>query len=217
MKKDEGRVVLRRGMIDHGWKKSRVAQDRPRPATAPSPRPGLSRWMALIITGILAGGALGLLFMLSFRSFEAEGSSMEPGLSAGDGLFVTRAVYEELDFGLFGWLPLYDSSDLRWGSPGRGDVIIFDSPVSNERFVKRVIGLPGDTVRIRKGGVYINGEKLDEPYALGPTACLQTCGDVVIPDGHYFVLGDNRAGSADSRQGWTVARGDVVGEVLFSY
>ena len=222
MKKDENRVVLRRGMIEHDWKKSREARRPIESAEPPSPRlrparAGLSRWMPLIFAGTLAASVIGLLFALSFRSFEAQGSSMEPDLSAGDNLLVARVAYEEIDFGLLNWLPLYDSSDLRWGSPGRGDVIVFDSPVRDQQLVKRVIGLPGDTVRIKGGRVYINDEKLDEPYAQQPTACLQTCGDVLIGDGHYFVLGDNRAESIDSRQGWTVARGDVVGKVLFSY
>jgi signal peptidase I len=222
MKKDEDRVVLRRGMIGHDWEKVREAPRRDDSADAPSrrlrlPRADLSRWMPLLIAGTVAASAIGLLFVLSFRSFEAQGSSMEPGLSDGDGLLVARISYEEIDFGFFDWLPLYDSSDLRWGSPGRGDVIVFDSPVRNQQLVKRVIGLPGDTVRIRAGQVYINDERLDEPYTQGTTACLQTCGDVLIQDGHYFVLGDNRAESVDSRQGWTVARGDVVGKVLFSY
>lgn len=222
MKKDEDRVVLRRGMIEHDWTKSRRAPHPIEAADPPSPQPqsaraGLSRWMPLIVAGTLAAAAIGLLFALSFRSFDAQGSSMEPELSAGDSLIVARVAYEEVDFGLLNWLPLYDSSDLRWGSPGRGDVIVFDSPVRDQQLVKRVIGLPGDTVRIKAGLVYINDEELDEPYAQEPTECLQTCGDVLVQDGHYFVLGDNRAESVDSRQGWTVARGDVVGRVLFSY
>ena len=222
MTKDEDRVVLRRGMIEHDWKRSRVAQDSARPSDAPSPRlrlppADLSRWMPLLVFGTLAACTIGLIFGLSLRSFDARGNSMEPELSDGDSLLVARVVYEEVDFGLLDWLPFYDSSGLRWSSPGRGDVIAFDSPVRNQQLVKRVVGLPGDTVRIRDGGIYINGEKLDEPYAQGPTACLQTCDDVLIQDGHYFVLGDNRAESVDSRQGWTVARGDVVGEVLLSY
>ena len=221
MKKDKDRVVLRRGMFEHDWKRGRGA--RPIEAADPSSPPlrparaGLSRWMPLIFAGALTASVIGLLFALSFRSFEAQGSSMEPELSAGDNLIVARVPYEEIDFGLLNWLPLYDSSDLRWGSPGRGDVIVFNSPVRDRQLVKRVIGLPGDTVRIKAGLVYINDEELDEPYAQEPTECLQTCGDVLIQDGHYFVLGDNRAESVDSRQGWTVSRGDVVGKVLFSY
>ena len=222
MKKDEDRVVLRRGMIEHDWRKSRPAS-RPVEATVSLPprrqatRTGLSRWMPLIVAGTLAAAAIGLVFALSFRSFEAQGSSMEPDLSAGDSLLVARVSYEEVDFGLFNWLPLYDSSDLRWGSPARGDVIVFHSPVRDQQLVKRVIGLPGDTVRIKEGSVYVNDELLDEPYVRDQTSCLQTCDDVLIQDGHYFVLGDNRSESVDSRQGWTVARDEVVGKVLFSY
>lgn len=173
--------------------------------------------MLLLIGGTAAASAIGLLFALSFRSFDTRGTSMEPQLHAGDSLLVARVVYEELDFGFLDWLPFYESSDLRWGSPGRGDVIVFESPVRNQQLVKRVIGLPGDKVRIREGRVYVNGEELDEPYAQGPTECLQTCDAVFIPAGDYFVLGDNRAESVDSRQGWTVARSDVVGKVLFAY
>lgn len=221
MTKDEDRVVLRRGMVEHDWRKSRVAPHPIRKAgTPPRPRPrrlSLSQWMLLLIGGTAAASAIGLLFALSFRSFDARGTSMEPELHSGDSLLVARVVYEELDFGFFDWLPFYESSGLRWGSPGRGDVIVFDSPVRNQQLVKRVIGLPGDTVRIKAGRVYVNGEELDEPYAQGATACLQTCDDVLIPDGQYFVLGDNRSESVDSRQGWTVARGDVTGKVLFSY
>ncbi len=222
MKKDEDRVVLRRGMIAHDWETVREAPRRDESADALSPRlrlphADLAGWILLIIAGALAASVIGLLFALSFRSFQARGSSMEPELSDGDSLLVARISYEEIDFGFFDWLPLYDSSDLRWGSPGRGDVIVFDSPVRKLQLVKRVIGLPGDTVRIRAGQVYINGERLDEPYAQGTTACLQICDDVLIQDGRYFVLGDNRDDSVDSRQGWTVARGDVVGKVFFSY
>ncbi len=221
MKKDEDRVVLRRGMTAHDWETTLTGPDRVEAVGAPSPRvdspANLSRWMPRLMAGTLAACALILVFALSFRSFEALGSSMEPELTAGDNLLVARIAYGEVDFGLFDWLPLYDSSDLRWGSPGHGDVIVFGSPVSNQRLVKRVIGLPGDTVRITNGRVYVNGQLLDEPYAPAPTACLQICDEVFIQDGHYFVLGDNRDQSVDSRQGWTVARSDVVGKVLFTY
>ena len=120
MKKDEDRVVLRRGMIEHDWRKSRRAPHPIEAAHPPSPRPtraGLSRWMPLIVAGTLAAAAIGLLLALSFRSFDAQGSSMEPELSAGDSLIVARVAYEEVDFGLLNWLPLYDSPDLRWVSP----------------------------------------------------------------------------------------------------
>ena len=98
MKKDKDRVVLRRGMVEHDWKKSREARRPIESAEPPSPRlrparAGLSRWMPLIFAGTLAASVIGLLFALSFRSFEAQGSSMEPDLSAGDNLLVSRVAY----------------------------------------------------------------------------------------------------------------------------
>lgn len=221
MNEDEERIILRRGRVEHGWTPTDA-----RPAAPPRPaRKEERRERHMPFARLLpyAGAAAFVLICilaflaLSFRSYEAQGMSMEPEVHNGDGVLVARIVYEEVDFGLLDWLPLYDSSSLRWGSPGRGDIIVFDSPVRNERLVKRVAGLPGDTIQIKGGAVYVDGEKLDEPYAHGATDCLKACGELVIGEDQYFVLGDNRANSIDSRQGWTIARGDITGKVLFSY
>ncbi|HUF52797.1 MAG TPA: signal peptidase I [Dehalococcoidia bacterium] len=225
----EGRFVLRRGMRQHDWR-AEAPPPPPIPARSPLPgvrvpaipRPGLP---ALTTSPIIAGSiavtavlVLAALFLvLSFHSYKAQGQSMEPRLHDGDRLLVGRIVYQEVDFGLFGWLPLYDSSDLRWGNPAHGDVVVFHSPVRKEQLVKRVIGVPGDVVRIDKGRVYVNGSAIAEPYARGESHCLQACGDVIVPEDHYFVLGDNRESSVDSRQGWTILRDDITGKVLFSY
>ena len=233
MDENEGRVVLRRGMVEHGWRESSrpavaARPQRPRVPRVPQlpsltfPRLRLRRVAVPRLLQIAIGATLGVALVLvalalSFRLFEARGESMEPGLHDGESLVAASIVYQEVDFGLLDWLPLYESSDLRWGSPGRGDVVVFDSPVRNEQLVKRVIGVPGDTVRIKGGAVYVNGERLEEPYAMGDTACLKTCEAILVAEGHYFVLGDNREDSVDSRQGWTVARDDVTGRVLFSY
>jgi signal peptidase I len=97
-----------------------------------------------------------------------------------NGLFVNKLVY-------------------RIGSPDRGDIIVFRYPKDPSRdFIKRVIGLPGDEIEIRRGGaLYINGEYYDEPYILeeDPRGYLLT----EIPEGEYFVMGDNRRNSEDSR------------------
>jgi len=111
-------------------------------------------------------------------------------------------------------------------APARGDIIEFAAPTSPDRlFIKRVIGLPGDTIEAGgvSGNVLLNGEILDEPYAKGFTGCSgsctwtiptantpesrQTCGS----DSCYFVLGDNRQNSSDSRQGWLVPVENIVG------
>lgn len=220
MTDDEGRIVLRRGRTEHGWTLSDEAPlppPTPRAERRPDGRNRVARMLPYAVAATFGLAAMLSFLALSFRSFEAQGMSMEPAVHDGDGVLVARIVYEEVDFGLLNWLPLYDSSSLRWGSPGRGDVVVFDSPVRDERLVKRVIGMPGDTVRIRDGAVYVNGERLEEPYAHGATDCLNACGEVVIGEDQYFVLGDNRANSVDSRQGWTIGRSDITGKVLFSY
>ena len=103
-------------------------------------------------------------------------SSMEPTLNVGDNLFVTR---------------VYNPEKLH-----RGDIVVFDSKELNETVIKRLIGLPGDTIKIDGGVVYVNGKKLDEPYVKNP---MDTYGEYKVPEGKYFFLGDNRANSNDAR------------------
>ena len=102
--------------------------------------------------------------------------SMVPTLNVGDRLFVTR---------------VYNPEKLK-----RGDVVVFDSEELNERMIKRLIGLPGDTVIIRNGVVQVNGETLQEDYIGTPD---NYNGEFQVPEGKYFFLGDNRFWSLDSR------------------
>ena len=163
---------------------------------------------------------LGLLLVrVSVQNFQAEGVSMMPGLHDGEHVVVNKLAYTRGDLGLIGWLPFFDSSDTPylWGGPDRGDIIVFQLPQYSRKFIKRVIGVPGDTIAIRNGRVFRNGEVLDEPYAQGETQCLSSCGPWTVPGGQYFVLGDNRGDSLDSRAGWLVPSDRIVGEALFSY
>jgi signal peptidase I len=119
---------------------------------------------------------------------------------------------------LFDWLPGMDHKEARplfdFGPPARGDIVVFDPPVdADEPYIKRVIGLPGEEVRIEGGDVYVNGERLAEPYLMDPdtgegmrTSCdrRQVC-RVTLDEGQVFVLGDNRSGSSDSREFGPVA------------
>ncbi len=102
--------------------------------------------------------------------------------------------------------------------PARGDVIIFDPPDGGEDwYVKRIIGLPGDTVEIHDGGVYINGKRLEEDYVKEATEGV--FGPYQVPEGCYFMMGDNRNDSLDSRF-WRnpyVRRDQIKGKVLFEY
>jgi signal peptidase I len=128
---------------------------------------------------------------------------------------VNKLAYGEVDFGVLDWAPFWDSSDHHWARPVYGDVIVFDSPTDEGRFVKRVIGMPGDEMLIEGGAVTRNGEPLSEPYAIGDTQCFRTCGPWIVPAEHYFVLGDNRENSIDSREGWTVSLGAISGKVVW--
>ena len=105
---------------------------------------------------------------------------------------------------------LVDELTYRFKDPERGDIIVFRFPRDPSRdFIKRVVGLPGEQVEIRAGVVYIDGKKLNEPYILeNPTYSRESS---LVPPGNYFVLGDNRANSLDSRVFGPVQRRFIVG------
>ncbi len=96
--------------------------------------------------------------------------------------------------------------------PERGDIIIFHPPSKQQvDYIKRLIALPGDTVEIKGGAVYVNGKRLDEPYIKDPPYYNLSLKE--IPQNSYFVLGDNRNNSNDSHNGWTIQRSDIIGKV----
>jgi len=109
-------------------------------------------------------------------------------------------------------------------NPVRGDVVIFKSPRNKEiDYIKRIIGLPGDTVRLQNSIFYINGQKLDESSYLAPTVItsagsfLSEGETITVPEGEYFVVGDNRPHSSDSREFGPIALNDFIGKALFRY
>jgi signal peptidase I len=214
---DEKQPALRRGMYEYDW---RATVDSPQVAEPSFEHraPKKSRWLArwkLVLAGILGGLLVMLAFHASLRSFEANGMSMAPTVVDGDRMLVNRLAYSQVDLGVLDGLPLVDPGS-HWQTPQRRDIIVFDSPVFGVILIKRVIGLPGEEVAVRDGAVYVEGERLDEPYARGPTRCRGDC-EWIVPAGEYFVMGDNRNGSRDSRQGWTVPLSDIQGERLVGY
>jgi signal peptidase I len=149
---------------------------------------------ALIELAYILAGALVIfvLFQLTLQNSIVDGTSMEPNLMNSDRLLVSKVSYA-------------------FGEPERGDIIVFPSPYGDGReFIKRIIALPGETVEIIAGEVRVNGTALDEPYLTNRDN--RSFSSAVIPNGEYFVLGDNRPVSADSRQGWTVKRDDIHGK-----
>lgn len=131
----------------------------------------------------------------TIQTYEVFQTSMEPNFHDGQRVVVNKAVYF-------------------WGEPERGDVIVFNSPVSDDDYIKRVIGIPGDTVEIKGGKVYINGVALDEPYVAEAPAYSYPLTD--IPEGMYFVLGDNRNHSNDSHRDWLVEEDAIHGKAWLS-
>ena len=109
-------------------------------------------------------------------------------------------------------------------SPKRGDIVVFNTPPraltacgTGGVYVKRLIGLPGDTWAEKDGYVYINGKKLDEPYISPEFRDHFSFPAQKIPPGHYFMMGDNRGGSCDSRRWGTVPRDNLIGKVVATY
>jgi signal peptidase I len=138
-----------------------------------------------------------LLLHATVQSFVIYENCMEPNFHEGERLLVNKVVYHFTD-------------------PKRGDVIILHPPLDPEAvYIKRIIALPGDTVEVKGGAVYVNGTKLDEPYVKEPPS--YTFPLTKVPENEYFVLGDNRNIANDSHKGWTVPRKNIIGKAWFSY
>ena len=160
-----------------------------------------------------------LVFMalhLSIQNYRVEGPSMEPTLEQDEYLIVNKLFYLRFDpVGVASVLPFYEAEQdenegYLFQSPKRGEVVVFRSPRDADRdFVKRVIGLPGDTVEMVNGTVYVNGLQLLEPYITKRDNT--TMAPVQIESGTLFVLGDNRGASNDSRSWGPVPTENLIG------
>ncbi|MCC7364240.1 MAG: signal peptidase I [Dehalococcoidia bacterium] len=160
----------------------------------------------------------------SFQNFRVEGQSMAPTLNDGQFLIVNKLVYSEIDTGrLSDFLWFIDTGDDGkrhvFHAPERGDIVVLHDPAQpGQDLIKRVIGLPGETVEIRTGVVYIDGRQLIEPYIVEPWPSWSMQA-TAIPERSYFVLGDNRNNSNDSRfqQIGLIPEDLIVGKAMFSY
>ncbi len=178
-----------------------------------------------LLREIVETALLAILVFLAVRAsiqhYRVEGHSMDPTLEDGEFLLVNSLVYSKVNIEKVGdWVPFWDPDEPAMRhvlhGPERGDIVILHPRQRDDRdLVKRVIGVPGDTFEIRNGVVIVNGRELIEPYVNGPWS-----GDlrpILIPDGRYFVMGDNRGASLDSRSFGLVDEDDIVGKAIGSW
>jgi signal peptidase I len=157
----------------------------------------------------------------SFQNFKVDGNSMYPTLENGEFLIVNKLVYSEVDVDkLSKFLPFLDSGNSPkryvFHGPERGDIVVLQDPRDpSVDLIKRVIGLPGETVEIVNGVVFVNGLMLEEPYITEPWH--YTGSQVVLGSDEYFVMGDNRDNSKDSRSVGAIPKDLIIGKAMLTY
>lgn len=179
-------------------------------------------WTKTIVIAVILA-----LFIRTFivQAFKIPSGSMMDTLFAGDYLFVNKFIYGTK-------IPFTNKKILVFHTPQRGDIIVFKYPVDPTRnFIKRCIGLPGDTIDIKNKKVYVNGKPLTEPYVVFKDPQIyprssyipreyserDNFGSVTVPPNAFFMMGDNRDNSYDSRFWGFVPEENIKGEALFLY
>jgi signal peptidase I len=166
---------------------------------AMKPRTIGQRLRALAKDCALAGLLALFILVFLFQPFRVEGVSMLPRFADRDRIIVNKLSY-------------------RVGAIARGDVVVFWFPEDpGKSFIKRVIGLPGDAIEIREGVVYVNGERLPEPYLAAEERMIEDRPAVRVGPGDYYVSGDHRGRSYDSRLWGLVPQRYIYGKVVLSY
>src|ERR1700676_1434270 len=148
---------------------------------------------------LIAIGLALVIIVFLYQPVKVEGTSMAPLLSDQERIFINKFVY-------------------RFEDIHRGDVVVFWYPLDRSKsFIKRVIGLPGETVDIRHGLLYVNGQLIPEPYVPPQYTDVSDFGPVKVPKDSYFVMGDHRISSNDSRVFGPVASQFIYGRAVFAY
>jgi len=159
---------------------------------------------SLIETFVMAMAIFVIVYFFLVQPHQVTGNSMLPNFDDGEYILTDKVSYH-------------------LHPPKRGDVIVFKAPKNQQKdFIKRIIGLPGEKIKLEKGSVFINGEKLQEVYLPSNTVTLPKSlmiegQDVLVPLNEYFVLGDNRQHSSDSRDWGTVPRSSIIGKAWLRY
>jgi signal peptidase I len=148
---------------------------------------------------LIAIGLALVIIVFLYQPVKVEGTSMAPLLSDQERIFINKFVY-------------------RFEDIHRGDVVVFWYPLDRSKsFIKRVIGLPGESVEIRRGLLYVNGQLIPEPYVPPQYTDVTDFGPIKVPKDSYFVMGDHRISSNDSRVFGPVASQFIYGRAVFAY
>lgn len=161
-------------------------------------------FLDIIETIVIALAVFVVVYLFLFQPHQVKGNSMVPNFHDGEYILTDKITY-------------------RFRAPQRGEVIVFKSPRNQEiDFIKRIIGLPGEKVKLNNGDIFINGKKLTENYFLDPISTrpgsvFKEGQENLIPLNNYFVLGDNRSHSSDSREWGTVSVENIIGKAFLRY
>lgn len=174
-----------------------------------------------IIEALVLAVVVFLLLQTTVRNFKVDGSSMDPTLEHGQFLLVNRLIYLQIDLERFSkivpfWRAKEQSSRFAIRAPKRGEIIVFQFPRDpNKDFVKRVVGLPGETIEMKDGRVIVDGAVLEDPYLVSKDNANK--GAFHLGEDEYYVLGDNRNRSNDSRSWGPVPEANLRGKVWMVY
>ncbi len=144
------------------------------------------------------------IYLFIAQPHKVSGSSMFPTLHTGDYIITNKVNY-------------------RLNDPKRGEIIVFKNPrEESQDFIKRILGLPGDKVRVEKGHIFVNDVQLNESYLISsvitlPGSFLKEGSDEIVSKDHYIVIGDNRLASSDSREWGFISREEIIGQAFFRY
>lgn len=163
-----------------------------------------SHFVEFFQTLVVFAAIASAIYLFVAQPHRVSGLSMYPNFQNSDYIITDKVTY-------------------RLGNPQRGDVVVFKNPRDEAQdFIKRVMGLPGDQIKVEKGYVYINDKLVKEPYLkndllTNPGAYLREGEDVVVTAGHYIVMGDNRNNSSDSREWGEITKAEIIGKVFLRY
>lgn len=157
---------------------------------------GTGKWVRELALSL---GISIFIIVFLYQPVKVEGNSMMPALADQERIFINKFAY-------------------RFEAIERGDVVVFRYPGDpSKNYIKRVVGVPGDRIEIFRGQVLVNGQKLEEPYVPAQYRDQRSMSEVVVPASSYFVLGDHRNLSSDSRDFGVVERKAIFGKAVFAY